>query len=100
MPLCLPCAIRKRDNCPACASLAPIPAHRRVSEAARTLIRNFRATDPATLENARKAAAFQLKEEAKQQRATHRRNLWKKHDRQQKYGEACPISQCVCKEVK
>lgn len=101
MPLCLKCSADGRQpNCRNCASLAPIPAHRKIANAARTLVREFKANDPEIQEARRKAAEFRLKEEMRVARAEERRNQWRRHDRASKNGP-CPIVKCPCRtEVK
>lgn len=98
--ICISCAVSRRENCPACASLAPTPAYRKIERMTRELIREYRATDPEAIESERKAAIHRLKEERFHAKRQARRAAWKRHDRVQSYGKPCPISQCVCKEGK
>lgn len=100
MKLCLVCsAYGKRPNCANCRSLSPLPEHRRIADAARSMVREFRDTDPEIQEQRRKAAEFYAKEEIRVAKVDAKRNAWKKHDRITHSGAPCPLNSCPCKEA-
>lgn len=99
MSLCLKCALRgRRPNCGDCRSLAPVPARSRVADAARNMVRDFKATDSEILEQRRKAQEYRLREEKREIARVQRRADWRRHDQATKSGK-CTITQCPCKEA-
>lgn len=100
MAICLKCSVAGRQpNCRNCADLAPIPAHKRIAQAARNMVSNFKATDPEIQEQRRKAAEYQQREELRAAAREIRRNEWRRHDRASKNGP-CPIVKCPCRTEK